>query len=248
MPISPNQGPTSGGTTVTITGVNLINAIFVSFGSNLATITSNTPTSITVISPSGCGVVDVVVKTNGGTSNSLDFFYISPPSFSSMSANSGPTSGGNTVDLFGRYLSTATNVSFGSNNVVPTIISDSQISVAVPAGTSAGTVSVTITTTGGVISGSNYRYVDAPTISTLSPSSGTVDGGTSVTITGTNLSTTSSVTFGGVLASFGVINSNTVVAVTPPGGSTGPVNVTITTTGGNVTETDGYTYSASGGI
>lgn len=57
MPISPNQGSTGGGTTVTITGVNLANATAVKFGSKLATITANTPTSVTVGSPSGaaCG-------------------------------------------------------------------------------------------------------------------------------------------------------------------------------------------------
>lgn len=51
MPISPNQGTTGGGTTVTITGTNLAGASAVNFGSKLATITANTPTSVTVTSP-----------------------------------------------------------------------------------------------------------------------------------------------------------------------------------------------------
>lgn len=59
MPISPNQGSTGGGTTVTITGSNLTNATAVKFGSKAATITANTDTSITAVSPSGSGVVGV---------------------------------------------------------------------------------------------------------------------------------------------------------------------------------------------
>lgn len=53
MPISPNQGSTGGGTTVTITGSNLAAATAVRFGSKLATITANTATSITATSPPG---------------------------------------------------------------------------------------------------------------------------------------------------------------------------------------------------
>ncbi|MGY2119697.1 IPT/TIG domain-containing protein [Nocardia gipuzkoensis] len=69
MPISPNQGSTGGGTIVTITGTNLRGVTAVRFGSKLATITANTPTSVTVMSPSGKGVVGVTVTTAGGTSN-----------------------------------------------------------------------------------------------------------------------------------------------------------------------------------
>jgi len=247
MPISPNQGPISGGTTVTITGVNLASALSVSFGSQFATITANTPTSVTVTSPSGNGAVDVVVKTNGGSSNPLKFYYIPSPSFDSMSIYSGPTAGGNTVNLFGRYLSTATSVNVGPNTATPTVISDNQLSVAIPAGAGAGTVYVSITTNGGITSGLNYTYIDAPTIDTLTPTSGSAAGGTSVTITGTNLSTTTSITFDGVVASFGIISSTTVVAITPPG-TVGAVDVVLTTTGGSATAASGYTYTSQPGI
>src|SRR5438477_13071552 len=97
MPISPNQGSSSGGTTVTITGVNLSSTQEVFFGSNTATITANTPTSVTVISPAGAGVVNVFVVTPGGASNSLAFYYILPPFLISLSSYSGPVAGGNTI-------------------------------------------------------------------------------------------------------------------------------------------------------
>src|SRR6266700_1934096 len=145
MPISPNQGSTGGGTTVTITGVNLGGATAVKFGIKSATITANTPTSVTTISPSGAGTVDVTVTTSGGTSNPLSFFYVGAP----LSTDSGPTAGGNTITLEGTGLSTASSVAFGTNTATPTVVSDSQIEVTVPAGTAAGSVAVSVTTAGG---------------------------------------------------------------------------------------------------
>jgi len=164
MPISPNQGSTGGGTTVTITGTNLANASSVKFGTKSATITANTPTSITVTSPSGSGVVGVTATTPGGTSNPLSFFYVGAPFKSGLSAVSGATSGGNTVTITGTGLSTATSVDFGGNSATPTVLSDSQISVTVPAGAAPGSVSVSVTTAGGTNNGLSYTYVDAPTI------------------------------------------------------------------------------------
>ncbi|WP_035838684.1 IPT/TIG domain-containing protein [Kitasatospora azatica] len=247
MPISPNQGSTGGGTTVTITGTNLAGTTAVKFGSKSAAITANTPTSVTVVSPSGAGVVSVIVTTAGGSSNPLSFFYIGPPFKASLSGTSGPTSGGNTITINGTGLSTASAVNFGPNSATPTVISDSQLSVTVPAGTGAGSVPVTVVTAGGTNNGLSYTYEDAPTVNTISPSSGSTSGGTAVTITGTNLATTQSVTFDGTSAAFSVINSTTLSVATPPG-TAGAVDVVVTTTGGSATMTGGFTYVAGPGI
>lgn len=247
MPISPNQGSTSGGTTVTITGVNLAGALSVQFGTNNATITANTPTSITVVSPAGTGVVNVSVTTNGGTSNFLSYFYISPPIVTQLSSIYGPTAGGNTINIYGYNLATASSVSFGENAATPTVINDGNLSITVPAGTSAGTVSVIVTAVGGSTASLDYVYVDAPTITSVSPSSGSTSGGTIVTITGTNLVSSQSVTFGGVAAAFSVLNSVTVTAIAPPG-TAGAADVIITTGGGSTTVVGGYTYVSDPGI
>lgn len=247
MPISPNQSSESGGQTVTITGVNLANAIAVHFGENPATITANTPTSITVVNPAGKGVVAVSVTTNGGTSNGLFFFYIPFPIVSSLDPESGPTAGGNTVNIYGYNLSSANTVNFGGNSATPTIVNDGQLSVVVPAGVASGSVLVNVTTAGGVSANLNYTYYDAPTISSLTPTSGPTVGGTSVTITGTDLASTQSVTFGGVACSFGVINSATIAVITPAG-SAGTVDVVVTSAGGSATAVDAFTYVSGPGI
>jgi hypothetical protein len=68
--VTPNVGPTAGGTAVTISGTNLGGATSVHFGTVTASITSNTDTQIMVTSPTAAapGVVDVTVTTAGGTS------------------------------------------------------------------------------------------------------------------------------------------------------------------------------------
>ncbi|MBH0777915.1 IPT/TIG domain-containing protein [Nocardia bovistercoris] len=247
MPISPNQGSTGGGTVVTITGTNLGGATAVRFGTKTAAITANTPTSVTVVAPSGSGVVPVTVTTPGGTSNPLSFFYVGAPFKSALSAVTGATAGGNTITLTGTGLSTATSVSFGAESAVPTVVSDSQLTVVVPAGAAAGPVGVTVTTAGGTNNGLSYTYVDVPTIGTLSPSAGPASGGTSVTIAGTGLTTTQSVTFDGVPAPFSVTSDTSVTAVTPPG-TAGAVDVVVTTSGGGATAADAFTYVAGPGI
>ncbi|SOE16043.1 IPT/TIG domain-containing protein [Streptomyces sp. 2323.1] len=250
MPISPNQGSTGGGTTVTITGSNLAGATAVHFGSKTATITANTATSVTVTSPSGTGTVPVTVTTPGGTSNPLSFFYIGAPFKSSLSPLTGVTAGGNTVTINGTGLTTASAVHFGTVTATPTVVNDGQLTVTVPAGVAPGPVSVSVTTAGGTNNGLTYTYVDAPTIATLNPNSGPPTGGTVVTLTGTNLSTAQSVTFGGLSAAFSVINDNSLSVVSPPtaDGGAGPADVTVTTNGGSATAVAGFTYVAGPGI
>ncbi|MEU6347625.1 IPT/TIG domain-containing protein [Streptomyces sp. NPDC046977] len=246
MPISPNQGSSGGGTTVTITGVNLAGTTAVHFGTRLATIVGVTPTSVTVIAPSGNGAVSVTVTTPGGTSNPLPFYYIGAPFKQSISPTGGSTAGGETVTINGTGLYTASSVAFGANSAVPTVVSDGQITVTAPAG-STGSVSVSVTTVGGTNNGFSYTYFDAPTLTTLTPTQGPASGGTSVTLVGTALTSTTAVTFGGVPAPFSVINGSVVSAVAPPG-TAGAVDVVLTADGGSATATGGFSYVAGPGI
>ncbi|MFE9845102.1 IPT/TIG domain-containing protein, partial [Streptomyces goshikiensis] len=49
--ISPSQGPTTGGTTVTLTGAGLTGATSVRFGKTPASFTVNSATQITAVTP-----------------------------------------------------------------------------------------------------------------------------------------------------------------------------------------------------
>ncbi|MBX9734576.1 MAG: IPT/TIG domain-containing protein, partial [Chitinophagaceae bacterium] len=80
--ISPNQGPATGGTTITITGANFNNVLNVFFGTQAASFEVSSNTQITAISPPGNGgVVDITVVTSNGISpisSNARFTYLQP--------------------------------------------------------------------------------------------------------------------------------------------------------------------------
>jgi outer membrane autotransporter protein len=85
-----------------------------------------------------------------------------------------------------------------------------------------------------------------PTVTAVSPSSGSTAGGTAVTITGTGFTGTTNVQFGGgSAASFAVLSATQVVA-TSPANSAGTVDITVTTTSGTsaTSVSDQFTYIA----
>lgn len=78
-----------------------------------------------------------------------------------------------------------------------------------------------------------------PNITSVSPSNGTV--GTSVTITGTGFTGTTSVTFGGISASFMVMNDTTILTSSQASTYNVAVDVIVTTPGGSSTEVAAFT-------
>ncbi len=86
----------------------------------------------------------------------------------------------------------------------------------------------------------------APTITGVSPVSGTTSGTTSVTITGTNLTGASAVKFGVTNASGYVVNSVTTITAVAPAHAAGLVDITVTTPGGTSAtgSADHYTFAA----
>src|SRR5204863_2154972 len=84
-----------------------------------------------------------------------------------------------------------------------------------------------------------------PTVSAISPTSGTTAGGTSVTITGTAFQSGASVTFGGAAATNISVVSSTTITATTAAHAAGAVNVVVTNTDGQSgTLSNGFTYSA----
>ena len=87
--VSPSQGPSSGGTTVTLTGTGFTGATAVKFGTSAATsFTVVGSTQIVAVTPPGTGAVNVTVTTSGGTSNSLTYTYLPPPSVAARETES----------------------------------------------------------------------------------------------------------------------------------------------------------------
>jgi hypothetical protein len=86
----------------------------------------------------------------------------------------------------------------------------------------------------------------APAVTGVSPGSGPVSGGTSVTITGSGLTGATGVSFGGTAASSFTVNGDTSITATAPAATAaGPVDVTVTTPSGTsaTSSADQYTYT-----
>ena len=245
--VSPNSGTTAGGTAVTISGTNFTAGATVTFGSAAATnVVVVSGTQITATTPVGsAGAATVTVSNPGGQSGSLAsaFTYVAAPTVSSVSPNSGSTAGGTAVTITGTNFATGAAVTFGSvaaTNVVVT--SSTTITATTPAG-SAGATTVTVTNPGGLSgsSASAFSYLAPPTVTSVSPSSGSTLGGAAVTITGTNFATGATVTFGSAAATNVVVVSSTTITATTPAGS-GTVTVTVTVSGQSGSLTSGFTY------
>ena len=249
--ISPASGPESGGTTVTITGTDLTGATDVQFGNTSAiNFTVDSPTQITATAPAGTGTADITVTTPGGTSTTSDadqYGYIPAPGVTGIGPTFGPEAGGTTVTITGTDFSGATDVDFGSTAASAfSVDSPTQITAVAPAGS--GIRDVTVTTPSGTSAASRadlYTYIPAPTVTGISPTSGPDSGGTTVTITGTDLSGTTDVEFGSTPATDVSGDGPTQLTATAPPG-TGTVDITVTTPSGTSTTTnaDQYTYIA----
>ncbi|MFY9908302.1 MAG: IPT/TIG domain-containing protein, partial [Candidatus Sulfotelmatobacter sp.] len=247
--VSPSSGSTGGGTAVTITGTNFVAGATVTFGSTAATnVVVVNSTTITATTPAGgAGAVTVTVTNPSSQNGSLanGYTYVVEPSVTSISPNSGVVAGGTAVTITGTNFATGATVKFGANaatNVV--VVSSTSITATTPAG-SAGAVTVTVTVNGQSGSLTNgFTYIGAPTVTSVSPNTGSTAGGTAVTITGTNFATGATVTFGSAAATNVVVVSSTSITATTPAGSAGAVTVTVTNVGSQSGSlANGFTYT-----
>jgi len=162
-----------------------------------------------------------------------------------VSPSGGPGAGGTAVTIRGSSLKGATSVMFGSSaasrysvNAAGTIIT------AYSPPELAGAVDITVTVAG-VTSSVNafdkFTFL-APTITSVSPASGSGAGGAKVVIRGTSLQGATSVLFDIDAAKYTVNASGTVITAFSPAHVAGPVAVSVTTPGGTVNDASAYTY------
>jgi hypothetical protein len=88
---------------------------------------------------------------------------------------------------------------------------------------------------------------DPPTVTDVSPKSGSADGGTTVTITGTGFTSVTSLVFGGTAVAKYTVDSDTSITATTPAVAAGVVDVLVTTSGGSsaVAEADWFEFAAN---
>ena len=116
--------------------------------------------------------------------------------------------------------------------------------------TTAGNYTFSITLNDGLNQGGVATYnllvtsSATPVLALVSPNNGSTAGGTSVTLTGTNFTGATAVSFGGTAATGFIVNNATTITATTPAHAAGLVNVAVITPGGSATLTNGYTYSS----
>jgi hypothetical protein len=165
----------------------------------------------------------------------LSASFVPAPRVIAISPTIGPASGGTAVTITGTGFTAATGVGFGATAAASfTVNGDTSIS-AVASAASPGIVDVTVTSPGGTSTtspGDQFTRVGAPTVSGLDPNSGPVSGGTTVLITGTNLTYVTGVNFGDMPAGFTVNDDSSITATSPFGEAVDTVVVTVVSIGG----------------
>ncbi len=174
----------------------------------------------------------------------------------SVTPSSGAAAGGTTVTISGIGFLTGASVLFGlvpATNV--TVTSTSQITATVPANSVATVaVPVTVVNTGGVSGTLSGAFTYGATtgqlnVSGIAPSNGSLNGGTTVTITGSGLSRVTSVSFGGVAGTGLSATGDSSLTVTTPAAWAGVVTVTVVTSdGSSTTMPNAFVYSTVAAI
>lgn len=149
-----------------------------------------------------------------------------------VSPASGPLAGGSSVTITGTNFSNVISVTIGASEVSNrTVVSPTQITGSTPPATTSGAQDVVVTSNShgsGTCSGC-FTYNPRVTVGDVSPASGPLVGGTSVTISGTSFIDVTSVTIGGAeLGSRAVVSATEIAGTTPASTSAGARDVVVT--------------------
>jgi hypothetical protein len=248
--ITPAAGSLAGGERIAITGNYVNSGTSVTFDGAPVTIAGgNGPGEIDVYSPAhAAGAVDVVVTTSGGSATTTNgYSYLDVPGVTGVSPNTGVAGGGVPVVITGTDLGGATAVLFGGS-AAPTFVvnSNTSITATTPAHAPGVVVAITVNTPGGTSlggPGDRFRFDDLPVVAALSPNRGLDAGGTSVTISGTDLGGATSVMFGTAPAASFVVDSSTSITATSPAHASAAVDVTVTGPDGTSTVGSGDEFT-----
>lgn len=208
----------------------------------------------------GPGPVPIVVTTPMGTTR-LDnaYDYYGQPTIARVTPTNGPVAGGNTITVEGPWLNYAENVVIGGGEA--TIVSrrpDALVLRVPPSGAlkpGPAYINIRLAWAAAVLQ-QGYTYLGPtptattwsatpstlPRILTVTPNSGIYSGGDVVIISGTNLATASTVTFGSATGRITARTDTSLTVVTPSSRTIGPVAVGVVTARGAASLPGGFTY------
>ena len=283
--VSPASGTVNGGTPITIKGTGFVSGAKVEIaqghGSGPTAIQASdvvvvSSTEITAVTGGGAiaGAWNLYVIDSGGTSPTNapgdDYTYNYPvPTVSSVSPASGTVNGGTPITIKGTGFVSGAKVEIAqghgsgptaiqASDVV--VVSSTEITAVTGGGAIAGAWNLYVIDSGGTsptnAPGDDYTYnYPVPTVSSVSPASGTVNGGTPITIKGTGFVSGAKVEIAqghgsgptAIQASDVVVVSSTeITAVTGGGAIAGAWNLYVIDSGGTSPTNapgDDYTYN-----
>ena len=180
----------------------------------------------------------------------LEVRIVPAPVVSGLSQNSGPTSGGGGIDIFGSDFTGVSAVAFGSASAEYMPMSDTEV-YAIPPSHAAGVVDVAVTTpdgTSSAVSADQYTYVAPvpPAVTGISPGNGPMSGGTEVDLFGSGFTNATGVDFGTSYAMYSVLSDNEMAAWSPMNAG-GAVDITVSTPNGTspTSAADVFIYNPS---
>ena len=237
---------------VTISGNDFSQSASVAFGGvSAVSVVVVSSTELQAVTPShASGTVSVAVTQSPHDQSATlagGFTYTSSTALgvSGASPAEGPTGGGTVVTITGKGFQAGAAVAFGSSpSTAVTVTSSTQINAMSPPGSS-GTVPITVTDPNAQSASlpSGFTYSSAPAVSSVSPNSGPVTGGTTVKILGSGFQSGASVTFGGIAATSVTVVSSTEVQAVSPVSSAGTISIGVTNTDSqSATLASAFTY------
>ena len=204
----------------------------------------------TISNASPVNSLDQRSYTRSSTAPSIgayEFNGVPVPILTDISPTIGPVAGGTTITITGINFTGATAVTINgvpANNV--SVVNATSITATTPPGTD-GDASVEVTTTLGGTNAANtlFTYAAVPTVTGISPTSGSFAGGTAITISGTGFTTATAITIGGTAATNVTVVSSTSITAIIPAHPAGTASVLVTTAGGTNVPNTLFTYNAA---
>jgi len=249
--ITPDNGKQAGGDTATISGSGFLPGATVTIDGVPATNVGVTPTFIAFTIPPGTeGAKDVVVTNPDGQKATLHggYTYNPFPVIKRVEPRyGGPLRGGTEITITGSNFMEGVVVTIGEKRVQQLeFFSPTELRLKTPPGT-IGPKPVRVTNPDGqeAILEDGFTYNPAPTITSISPNAGPLEGGMPITITGERFIAGIDVLIGGAEASVEGVLPARIIALTPLSDA-GVKDVTVRNPDGQRdTLEDAFTYNTA---
>lgn len=256
--VTPNEGYLEGGYNIQVKGENYSNSSIIYIDNQPVTTVFYTSRELRAKVPASpdAKVVDIkVVNQDGQFAVAAGAFsYIAPPpppapTITSLSPDSGITTGGYNIFVNGTNFSSGTKVYFNDTAVGSIFYTTEQMKVTVPASATTGPVTVKVVNSDGqeavLPDGFTYVLPPAPSITQITPNNGDMAGGYTIVIKGANFNSTSIVYMDNVAVSTTYYTSTEVRAKVPKVTQPGPVDVQVINADGQQgLVAGGFTYNS----